>query len=143
MTKAMRKAASEVIAKRAKTRAADLVPTIAELQASGASHYVPLRRASMSVASLQRAGRGLGLRRRLCACWHGANQLPPLFGARLREFDGPTRRNRARWKKSSPMSGRSKAGHRNSTSHFSALMWLLSTSTSTRIGITSLACHFK
>jgi hypothetical protein len=36
MTKAMRKAASEVITKRAKARAADLAPTIAELQAAGA-----------------------------------------------------------------------------------------------------------
>ena len=37
MTRAMRKAASEAIAKRAKARAADLAPTIAELQAAGAS----------------------------------------------------------------------------------------------------------
>jgi hypothetical protein len=33
----MRKAASEVITKRAKARAADLAPTIAELQAAGAT----------------------------------------------------------------------------------------------------------
>jgi DNA invertase Pin-like site-specific DNA recombinase len=37
MTKAMRKAASEAITKRAKARAADLAPTIAELQAAGAT----------------------------------------------------------------------------------------------------------
>ena len=37
MTKAMRKAASEAITKRAKTRAADLTPTIAELQTAGAT----------------------------------------------------------------------------------------------------------
>jgi hypothetical protein len=36
MTRAMRKAASEAITKRAKARAADLTPTIAELQAAGA-----------------------------------------------------------------------------------------------------------
>jgi hypothetical protein len=36
MTKAMRKAASEAITERAKTRAADLAPTIADLQAAGA-----------------------------------------------------------------------------------------------------------
>jgi DNA invertase Pin-like site-specific DNA recombinase len=37
MTKAMRKAAAEAIAKRADARAADLTPTIAELQAGGAT----------------------------------------------------------------------------------------------------------
>jgi DNA invertase Pin-like site-specific DNA recombinase len=37
MTKAMRKAASEAITKRAKARAADLTPTITELQAAGAT----------------------------------------------------------------------------------------------------------
>jgi DNA invertase Pin-like site-specific DNA recombinase len=37
MTKAMRKAASEAITKRAKARAADLAPTITELQADGAA----------------------------------------------------------------------------------------------------------
>ena len=37
MTKAMRKAASEAITKRAKARAADLAPTITELQAAGAT----------------------------------------------------------------------------------------------------------
>jgi Recombinase len=37
MTKAMRKSASEAIAKRAKTRAADLAPTVAELRAAGAT----------------------------------------------------------------------------------------------------------
>jgi hypothetical protein len=37
MTEAMRKAASEVITKRAKARAADLAPTIADLQAAGAT----------------------------------------------------------------------------------------------------------
>jgi DNA invertase Pin-like site-specific DNA recombinase len=37
MTKAMRKAASEAITKRAKARAADLSPTITELQAAGAT----------------------------------------------------------------------------------------------------------
>ena len=40
MTKAMRKAASEAITKRAKARAIDLAPTITELQAAGAA---PLR----------------------------------------------------------------------------------------------------
>jgi hypothetical protein len=37
MTKAMRKAASEAITKRAKARAADLAPTITELQVDGAA----------------------------------------------------------------------------------------------------------
>jgi hypothetical protein len=37
MTKAMRKAASEAITKRAKARAVDLAPTITELQAAGAT----------------------------------------------------------------------------------------------------------
>jgi hypothetical protein len=37
MTKAMRRAASEAITKRAKERAVDLAPTIAELQAAGAT----------------------------------------------------------------------------------------------------------
>jgi DNA invertase Pin-like site-specific DNA recombinase len=37
MTKAMRKAASEATTKRAKARAADLAPTITELQAAGAT----------------------------------------------------------------------------------------------------------
>ena len=37
MTKAMRKAASEAITKRAEARAADLAPTITELQAAGAT----------------------------------------------------------------------------------------------------------
>jgi len=37
MTRAMRKAASEAITKRANARAADLAPTIAELQAAGAT----------------------------------------------------------------------------------------------------------
>ena len=72
MTKAMRKAASEAITKRAKARAADLTPTIAELQTAGATSSRSIAAGLMSAAFPLPAGLGAGLRRRSCACWHGA-----------------------------------------------------------------------
>jgi hypothetical protein len=89
MTKAMRKAASEVITKRANARAADLAPTITELQAAGATSLRAIAAGLTSVASLQRAGPGSGLRRRLCACWHGgklSSAAPPKLPNRIRSI---------------------------------------------------------
>ena len=72
MTKAMRKAASEAIAKRAQSRAADLVPTIAELQAAGATTLRAIAAGLNERGIPQHAEPERGRRRRSRACWRGA-----------------------------------------------------------------------
>jgi DNA invertase Pin-like site-specific DNA recombinase len=67
MTKAMRKAASEAITKRAKARAADLAPTINELQAAGATSLRAIAAGLNERGIATARGAGLGLRRRSCA----------------------------------------------------------------------------
>jgi hypothetical protein len=77
MTKAMCQAASEALTKRAKAHAADLAPTIAELQAAGATSLrtiaVGLNERGIPTAR----GTATWFATRLCACWHGARPISP------------------------------------------------------------------
>jgi hypothetical protein len=95
MTKAMRKAASEVITKRVKARAADLAPTIADLRAAGATSLRAIA-AGLTERGHSYCARYWDLVSDAGYAGVGAVLInfPPLFGAGLREFDRPNRRNR-------------------------------------------------